>query len=322
MIKADIFCIPLQEKVLKGRKANSFSPIKDSGESLLDGDIVYRNDLCYGNTYPNSFFDIWYPSRKQKPKETTVVFFHGGGFLFGDKVGGDPLAKGEDSSAAILKGLAENGYQVVSADYALAPEYRFPEQIRQANELLDFLLLHGQEYGLNMNRLVLMGSSAGANIVEILGTILTNQDYAQKLNITVAPGLKERICGIVVDESALDLTGMDQNMELLAGVWLGVEPVQGAVQTELMNAPIWIKEGYPQTFVTSSNVEPIFHINAIRLFEKCSQVGTPCTIFDANEYKEPLNHGFLTLYQSNPAAGECFRMLLDFLGEISEGYLK
>lgn len=319
MIKADMVCIPLQEKVLKGRKANSFSPIKDSGESLLDSDVVYRNDLCYGNKYPNSFFDIWYPSNRQKQKEATVIFFHGGGFLFGDKVGGDPLAKGEDSSAAILKGLADHGYQVVSADYALAPEYRFPEQIRQANELLNFLLLHGQEYGLNVDRMVLMGSSAGANIVEILGTILTNQDYAEKLNITVAPELKERICGIVVDESALDLTEANQNMELLAGVWLGVEPVQGAVQTELMNAPIWIKGGYPKTFVTSSNMESVFHVNACRLFEKCSQVGTPCTVFDSSKYKEPLEHGFLTRYQSNSAAGECFRMLLNFLEEIIEG---
>lgn len=244
-----------------------------------------------------------------------MVFFHGGGFLFGDKVGGDPLAKSEDSSAAILKGLAANGYRVVSADYALAPEYRFPEQIRQAGELLDFLALHGQEYGLDTDHLVLMGSSAGANIVEIFGTLLTNQNYAEKLGVTPAR-CSERICGIVVDESALDLTDMDQNMELLAGAWLGVEPVQGSAQAELMNAPAWIKAGYPKTFVTSSNVEPIFHTNAVRLCEALGSVGTPCIVFDATQHKETLNHGFLTRYQSSAAAGECFHMLLDFLEEI------
>lgn len=312
MTKADEICIPLQKKVLKGRKANSFTLFREPGETVLDEGIVYKNDFCYGEKYPNSFFDIWYPSEAQVWKEGTVVYFHGGGFLFGSKAEGDPLAVGEDSSVGMLKELAVNGWRIVSADYALAPEYRFPEQIRQTDEFLRFLVTHGRKYSLDTDRLILMGSSAGANLVELYGALLTNPSYASVLGIVPSIG-KDKIAAIVVDESALDLTDMGEAMELLAGAWLGVEPVSGSCQAKLLNAPAWIREGYPRTFVISSNAERIFHTNAVVLQRAIQKNGGACEIFDGTDCTEPLPHGFLSLMHTSPGAKACFDKLLYFL---------
>ena len=59
----ELKCRALQKavysKVYKGHKPNSFEPWKAPGRMELDGGIVCRNDIAYGNTYPNSHFDLW-----------------------------------------------------------------------------------------------------------------------------------------------------------------------------------------------------------------------------------------------------------------------
>lgn len=312
---ADTICVPIQERVLKGREANSYKPIQESKTTIIDNEIEYINDISYGDTYPNSFFDIWRPLDAGKRKNIVIAFFHGGGFLFGDKIGGDPLAKSEDSSASILKGLTQNGYTIVSADYALAPEYRFPTQILQSNEFLHYIVENGEKYQLPIENLVLMGSSAGANLVEIYGTMLTNAEYAKTLGVKTLID-SNYVKGIIVDESALDISGSDRNMELLASAWLGVEPVFESKQIRLLNAVEWIKDDYPDTFVVSSNKEYVFEHNAILLEEKLKKVGSKIVYFDGTTCEEELEHGFLTRYRSCESAKRCFNLILEFLNEI------
>lgn len=312
MVNADIICKEIQKKVLKEKPANSFEPWGETGEKVLEGGVRYSANFCYGHEWPNSYFDIWRPEKEGT--YPTILFFHGGGFLFGDKVGGDPLAMGEDSSATILKGLAARGYCVVSADYALAPEYRFPEQYRQMNALLAFLMEHGREYGLDMGRLILMGSSAGANLVELYGAMLTTPDYATALGVSPAIR-KEQVNAIVVDEAALNLAHMmdSQNMLLLTGSWLGVEPLEGSREAELLNAADYVREGYPPTFLISSNQEHFFYDSSRDLETVLAQMGTPYEHFYCPAEEEELCHGFLTRYQTNSHAAECFERMLTFL---------
>ena len=311
MIKADMICKEIQKQVLKGRPANSFEPWGESGEKVLEGGVRYSVNFCYGSEWPNSYFDIWRP--KEDGGYPTILYFHGGGFLFGDKVGGDPLARGEDSSAAILKGLAERGYCVVSADYALAPEYRFPEQYRQMNALLAFLMEHDKEYGLDMSQLILMGSSAGANLVELYCALLTDSGYAAALEVSPAIR-KEQVRAVVVDESILNLAHMvdSSNMMLLTGSWLGVEPLEGSREAVLLNAVDYIREGYPPAFITSSNQEHFFYNSAKDLEAVLTKYGIPNEVYYCPAEEDKLEHGFLTRYQSNDHA-ECFERILAFL---------
>ena len=99
LVEADKTCIQVQnmvyEKSREGRLVNSFAPHSPSERSIRDDGVVYVNDLVYGKTYPNSFLDIWYPDQDKTALRPTVVYFHGGGFLFGDKVGRGPISHSE-----------------------------------------------------------------------------------------------------------------------------------------------------------------------------------------------------------------------------------
>ncbi len=316
MLKADLICAQIQEKVLGGRKPNSFEPFVLPGEKILDGGVVYKNDLAYESKYPNSFFDIWYAPEEGK-KRGTLVFFHGGGFLFGDKVGGDPLAESENSSAAILKGLCQRGSNIVSANYCLAPEYRAPHPLPQISDFLSFIVSRGSEYSLDTSKLILMGSSAGGDIVEILGTDITNADYAEQMGINPA-AWKDAISGIVVDESALYLNTVSENMELLASAWLGIEPVKGSREAALMDATEYILPGYPPTMTVTSNQEAVFWENTDKLKAVLDRIGTPCAVFDGRKYDEKLSHGFMTCWQSSKGARDCFEQVSAFIDRTLE----
>ena len=128
-------------------------------------------DVRYSSHYERSVLDIWLP---QSDEPTPVfVYFHGGGFVGGDKAGvvGSGLVQ-----------LLDKGVAVVSVQYPLIgqPHLKTGEimpgldgrgyiGIAQESRLaIDFLIAHAAEYNLDPARIVLCGSSAGALIVEYL----------------------------------------------------------------------------------------------------------------------------------------------------------
>ena len=141
----DLKCRLLQKaiyaKVYKGHQPNEWEPWNTPGVKTLESGLVCCSDVKYGTTYPNSFADIWYPDDSEK-KRPVIVYFHGGGFIFGNKSAGDPLQTGR-GGVGKLEAIVQAGYILVNADYALAPEFRFPVPIRQCDELFRYLIASG-----------------------------------------------------------------------------------------------------------------------------------------------------------------------------------
>lgn len=111
---------------------------------------------------------------------------------------GDPMAATE--ATYLLDDICAAGYNIVNVDYALVPDYRFPVPLIQANRAFAYIQKHDDEYHLNMDNVVIMGSSAGAIMASQLGSIITNPEYAELLGIT--PALKpEQVKAVVIDDA-------------------------------------------------------------------------------------------------------------------------
>ena len=88
-----------------------------------------------------------------------IIFFHGGGFVLGDL----------DSHDMLCRRLAEGARsRVLSVDYRLAPEHRFPAAHEDAVAVWNWVQAHAAEVGLNPERLAVSGDSAGGNLSAFL----------------------------------------------------------------------------------------------------------------------------------------------------------
>ena len=176
---------------------NSYEPLSQPMEGLKDNGQYVITEIRYSENYPNSYLDITYPNKDKDPSNPTLIYFHGGGYFGGSKNVGDPLA-GSDATA-LLDDICSEGFNLVNIDYVLVPEYHFPDPLIQANEAFRFLIENSEKYSIDMDNVVIMGSSAGAIITSQLGSIITNPDYAEALGIS--PALKPReVKAVVIDE--------------------------------------------------------------------------------------------------------------------------
>jgi acetyl esterase len=84
-----------------------------------------------------------------------LVFFHGGGFVVGSLVSGDPLCRTLAQQA---------GVRVLSVDYRLAPEHPFPAGLADATTALRHVLSHAGALRTHPASVAVGGDSAGANL--------------------------------------------------------------------------------------------------------------------------------------------------------------
>jgi acetyl esterase/lipase len=117
-------------------------------------------DLAYASISDAQKLDLYLP--EGKGPYPVVLIVHGGAFLFGDKA--DLLSKpGTDQ-------LLEYGYAVANVNYRLSGEAKAPAQIHDIKAAVRWLRANAIQYQLDPERLGAWGSSAGANLVALLGT--------------------------------------------------------------------------------------------------------------------------------------------------------
>jgi len=88
-----------------------------------------------------------------------VVFFHGGGYVLGDLDSHDALARSLANGARAV---------VVSVDYPLAPEHKYPAQVGTGFTATAWTVAHADELGVDPRRLAVAGDSAGGNLAAVV----------------------------------------------------------------------------------------------------------------------------------------------------------
>lgn len=160
--KAQFLCNVVEKQSLPPAE-DTVQNTRDQMEGLaatLGGDYVplpYVEDF----TIPGDHGPI--PARLYKPTDTNeplpvLVGFHGGGFIRGSV----------NSHDGLFRRLAKFGnFAVVSIDYRLAPEDKFPAAVDDAYTALRWIQTNGASKGLNTDKVAIGGDSSGGNLAAV-----------------------------------------------------------------------------------------------------------------------------------------------------------
>ena len=116
------------------------------------------HDLAYiPNGTERQKLDLYLPKPTDAPSPV-IVWIHGGGWIAGEKKNCPP------------KKFVAKGYAAVSVGYRLSQQATYPAQIQDCKAAIRWLRAHAAEYHLDPNRIGVWGSSAGGQLVALLGT--------------------------------------------------------------------------------------------------------------------------------------------------------
>lgn len=108
-----------------------------------------------------------------------LLYLHGGGFTIGSIQTHDILCR----TLARLAGCA-----VLSLDYRLAPEHRFPTAFNDTCDALAWLVQYGAELGLDVQRVAVGGDSAGGTLAAASALWARDAGLRLALQLLIYPG--------------------------------------------------------------------------------------------------------------------------------------
>jgi acetyl esterase len=107
-----------------------------------------------------------------------LVWFHGGGFVLGSIESHDGLCRALAAQAGVV---------VVSIDYRLAPEHRFPAGVEDAIAATRWVLDLSEELGIDPHALAVGGDSAGGNLAAVVAQSLRGGSPPLAFQLLVYP---------------------------------------------------------------------------------------------------------------------------------------
>jgi acetyl esterase len=118
--------------------------------------------------------------RKANDLAPCLVFFHGGGWVIGNL----------DSHDVVCRKLADEGQLVViSVDYRLAPEHKFPAAVDDAVAATTWLAGHAGQLGIDASRLMVGGDSAGGNLAAVVAISARDNGPALAGQVLIYPAV-------------------------------------------------------------------------------------------------------------------------------------
>lgn len=136
-----------------------FVPITQASLFKLMAAEPTRVDIEYAKLGDRSLkLDLYLPKRDTtSSRSPLVVWVHGGAWRSGSK-----------DNVPLLRWL-DHGFAIASVEYRLSPEAKFPAQVHDIKTAIRFLRARSDELGLDLERFVIAGGSAGGHLAALVG---------------------------------------------------------------------------------------------------------------------------------------------------------
>ena len=221
-------------------------------------DLHCTLDIAYGPG-PRQQMDLYRPSDTASTVGC-LVFFHGGFWQEGSKAW----------SGFPARGLAASGWALAGVGYTLAPEASLAAIVDEAALALSMLARRAGEFGLDQDRIVLAGHSAGAHLAAAVLAGMGSEDAARlparAVLISGVYDLAPVAASYVNDAVGLDSADIDR-----------LSPLHGR---PLKDLPLWLLIGSEETEAFRVQTEALHAAWGAHLSHLSVEVVAGCDHFD------------------------------------------
>ena len=222
-----------------------------------------------------------------------LIYIHGGGYVIGDR----------DTHDHVCRKLAnESRGAVMSIDYRLAPEHKFPTGVEDCVAAAKWIAANAHEFGIDAAKLAVGGDSAGGNLSAVLCLHSKNGDgpnYCYQLLLYPGTNMDNDYVGGPGANSELPLT--NSLTDWFRGHYIRSEADRTDWRASPSHAPS--HEGLPRAFVLTAYHDPIGD-EGRAYAKKLSEAGVQVWHVDMSDQV----HGFLTMGRVIRAADATLEM--------------
>jgi acetyl esterase len=235
----------------------------------------------------------------------TVIYGHGGGWVLGGPETHD------DMCAEMAAGA---NCAVLLVDYRLAPEHPYPAQLEDSLKVWRFVREKGATFGLDANRIIAAGDSAGGQMSVALALTLRDLGLAPLLGmVLIYPvlGANTETESYIRNADAPCLTRSEMLFYLEA--FLG--PPGSAAWSDEKAVPLLARslEGLPPAFITVAEHDPL-HDDGVIFHEQLLAAGISSTL-----RREPmLAHSYMRARHHSAAAMDGFQQMVKALQKMAK----
>ncbi|RHX92261.1 alpha/beta hydrolase [Leptospira stimsonii] len=243
--------------------------------------------------------------RLYRPTQTlemqpALVFFHGGGFVIGDL----------DSHDRPLRYLSKKtGALILSVDYRLGPEYKFPIAVDDSLVAYQWILKNAKELGIHPKKIAVAGDSAGGNLAANVSLFSKKKKITSPLfQLLIYPYLDLLRMSASRNEFGRGYALTNQLLEYFNFHYLK-NPLDAK---EILASPIFYKKktDFPKTFIQLAGFDPL-QDEALELIEDLKKSKVPVTF----SMYESLVHGYFNFGGVIPEAKKALDELVLFIKE-------
>ncbi|MFV0388079.1 MAG: alpha/beta fold hydrolase [Pyrinomonadaceae bacterium] len=262
-----------------------------------------QEDITYGvqnNTQLK--LDVWYPHSSTTPTPT-LVYFHGGGWIFGTKEG----------SVLQFLPFLEKGWRVVNVEYRMASNSLAPAAVEDSRCALRWIFRNANGYKFDKTKIVLMGHSAGGHLSLITGMLPASSTLDNNCFASTAYGDEPlRVAAIVNWYGITDVNDLirGENIKNYAVMWMGSQTNAEEIAKRVSPLTYVRKDVPPILTIHGDNDSVVPYSQAIRLKAALDKVAAENELFTV----EGGGHGGFASNQYNEAYKKVWKFLSKNIG--------